>query len=97
MSINSRQKYKVNKTGRIFTVHKEAYPKIYFQYIDGKREVFQSNEDDFNKALENQTIEKLTTKPKEKVAYDHPEWLKKYLIERDKIIEDENRNKTIIG
>lgn len=28
-----------------------------------------------------------------KKAYEHPEWLKKYLAERDRIIEQENKVK----
>lgn len=49
------------------------------------------------KAIANKSISLVNYKAKPKAKYRHPEWLEKYLIERDKIIDAENQNKAIIS
>jgi len=96
MGYNPRQKYQVVKDGQIFTVTKELYPQIQITFIKSRKFVFlEANY--FEDALSDGRIKKLSAKTVSKPAYKHPEWLRLYLIERDKIIEDENRNKTVIG
>lgn len=96
MSYNPRQKYKIIKNDLIFIISKVKFPRIEITYVISKKRLVLEH-DYFIDALHNGFIIELNAKTKKKIAYESPKWLQDYFIKRDKIIEDENRHKSIIS
>ena len=68
MALNPRQKYLSVKHNRVFQLHEQALPTLIFAFNDLKKEVFKTNESEFNQAITDKRIKVLKAKPKPKTA-----------------------------
>lgn len=91
MSIKVRQRY-LSVNNLTYEVTKINSSGIVIENFKSKK-LFKYSLLDFQKAIKENKIRLIIYKSKSK-KYEHPEWLKNYLDERDKIIESENKNKT---
>lgn len=90
------QKYKSKKTGKVLLLISFDNRKTIFKDLDTNT-LLSFETDIIVKAIANKSICLVTVKNKSKGKYKHPEWLEKYLIERDKIIDAENQHKATIS
>lgn len=66
MSINPRQKFLSVRHNRVFQLHEEKLPTLIFAFNDLKKEVFKTNETEFNEGILTKRIKVLKAKAKPK-------------------------------
>lgn len=89
------QKYISKKTGKVLMLISFNNRKTIFKDLENNT-LLSFETDIIVKAIAKKSIYLVTHKSKPKGKYKHPEWLEKYLIERDKIIDAENQHKATI-
>lgn len=87
--MNITDKYIIKANKREFEIKDILGNNIVLKYLDD-RETITVTKSYFIDAVKKKAIVKLLKSK----SYQHPEWLQKYLIERDKLIDAENRDKT---